>query len=1143
MFGSGSLRVLSWLAIALGWLVLSGCDSASPEAPAKTRRLPLPTGFVEDSITGPWTQPVGITFAANGRMFVWEKAGKLWEVTGNAKNATPLLDISEEVGNWRDFGMLGLALDPNFLTNGYIYALYVVDYHHLANFGTAAYNSATDTYFHDTIGRLVRYTARSSDNFTSVDYTSRLVLLGESMSTGCPILHQSHGVGSLAFGQDGTLLLTCGDGASYSVTDTGGTISGSSNTGLADGIITPKENVGSFRAQLVDSLSGKALRLDPATGDGVPGNPFYDPSAPRSARSRVWALGLRNPFRMTHRPDTGSHLPADGDPGSLYIGDVGWNTWEELNIARTPGQNFGWPAYEGLTAQSSYTAASTANQDAPNPLDGTTPPGQPLCNKPYFFFKDLLVQDTLNTPSFPNSCDPSQQIPASLARFEHWRPALAWHHSNTETRVGDYNTSGSAITFRLSSASSPVTGAEFRGSASVGGVWYTGTDFPPQYRNTYFHADYVRRWIKYLVFDDQDRLISVNDFAPNDTADVVALATHPVAGGLYYIDYDNEVHRVRFESVTGQPPIASAQADVRYGASPLTVQFSSAGSSDPEGGTLTFSWNFGDGSPTVAQANPSHTFTATGPQSFNVVLTVSDPAGNSRTASLVLSVNNTAPAVTITNPRDGGIYSMTGPSSIALTADLSDAEQSVSALTCAWEVTLHHDTHSHPEPAGSTCASTAQLTPIGCGEQVYFYTFRLQVSDGLGAPVERTATLYPDCSPVPIAPNGPIAGSPTFVWRPVMGADAYELVVDDAVTAGKIVQIYTPSQAGCTGASDECSATPSGSLASGTARFRVRARNPVDGWRAFGPNMEFVVPGPPPAPTLLSPNGSGAPSTPTYRWNALAGATDYMLWVDSPAGAGVIKTWFTSAVCSAGQCAVTPTTALPPGTSKWWVLAKNGAGSGPWSVAMTFSVGVLTPPGISTPLSPLGTITTATPAFQWTSVSGAAEYLLWVNDVTGNRHRSWYSAAAAGCATGPTCSLSPGITLSVGSASFWIQARNGAGPGSWSSAGSFTIAASGGVPTTGPTLTAPSGPQSDTTPAYQWNAVANATSYYLWVDGPSGNVVRTVYSAAQTNCASSSECSITPGTALALGSYKWWVQAQTSSGSSPWSAAMQFVVQ
>jgi glucose/arabinose dehydrogenase len=104
--------------------------------------------------------------------------------------------------------------------------------------------------------------------------------------------------------------------------------------------------VGAYRAQLVGSHAGKLLRLDPITGNGVPSNPFYDPGAPRSARSRVWAMGLRNPYRFARRPESGSHDPNDADPGSLYIGDVGWDTWEDIQVATVGGRNFGWPVFE-----------------------------------------------------------------------------------------------------------------------------------------------------------------------------------------------------------------------------------------------------------------------------------------------------------------------------------------------------------------------------------------------------------------------------------------------------------------------------------------------------------------------------------------------------------------------------------------------------------------------------------------------------------------------------------------------------------------------------------------------------------------------------------------------------------------------------
>src|SRR5262249_2133805 len=160
-----------------------------------------------------------------------------------------------------------------------------------------------------------------------------------------------------------------GDGAA--LTDGGSASDSYYVQGLAEGILRPKENIGGFRSQLVDCLSGKILRIDPLTGNGIPSNPFFDAGNPRSARSRVYALGLRNPYRMCLRPGTGSTNQADANPGTLYIGDVGYFTWEELSICTQAGQNFGWPIFEGLSDSIGYDGLDPANQDAPNPLYGT----------------------------------------------------------------------------------------------------------------------------------------------------------------------------------------------------------------------------------------------------------------------------------------------------------------------------------------------------------------------------------------------------------------------------------------------------------------------------------------------------------------------------------------------------------------------------------------------------------------------------------------------------------------------------------------------------------------------------------------------------------------------------------------------------
>lgn len=589
---------------AFGWLVIfAGAASATA----------LPPNFYDETVGDNWNQAVGLTFSASGRMFVWEKAGRVWEVEDGAKAAAPLIDISQEVGDWRDYGLLGFALDPDFDFNGHIYLLYVVDYHHLLYFGTPQYNPNANWFFHDTIGRLTRYTCNASDGFRTVNHATRLVLVGESIDTGFPICHQSHGVGWLEFGADGTLLASCGDGASFEDVDTGGCRGNSSCTCLSDGIITVKEDVGSFRSQLVDSLSGKIIRIDPATGDGLPDNPFFDNNAPRSPRSRLWTLGLRNPYRFTIRPGTGGHHRHDAHPGTIYLGDVGWSAWEEMSIARQGGANLGWPIYEGMNEMPLYAGLDIPNQDAPNPLFGTIQPGFGPCDQEFFTFDDLLVQDTLASPAFPNPCNPNLPIPNDIPAFVHRRPAFDWGRSLT-ARVSSYAGINSVVHL-VNDPNGPVTAPMWSGNASTGGAWYVADDFPEEYQNSYFHADFGGRWIRRFQFDENDRPLAVHEFLEDNSSAIVAIAAPPT-GGLYYIGYDQSgccmVHRITY--VDNFPPFAQAAGSPLHGPAPLNVQFSSAGSMDPDpmnGSGLTYAWDFGDGTPVNTQPNPQHVFQTT----------------------------------------------------------------------------------------------------------------------------------------------------------------------------------------------------------------------------------------------------------------------------------------------------------------------------------------------------------------------------------------------------------------------------------------------------------------------------------------------------------------------------------------------------
>jgi len=724
----------------------------------------LQPNFSSSLVMGGWTEPVGATWDANGRLYVWEKRGMVWIVQNGVRLPAPLIDISDEVGNWRDHGCLGFALDPNFLSNGRIYLLYAVDRHHLLYSGTGSYNETLNWYFEATIMRITRYTA-TGPNFNTVNENTRQILVGETAQTGVALLHESHSTGSLVFGTDGTLLASVGDGASYNNVDVGSDGGTYYDTALDEGIITPAENVGAMRSQMVNCLNGKILRIDPNTGNGIPSNPWYDAGQPRAPRSRVWDLGLRNPYRMTLRPGTGSTDPAAADPGTLYIGDVGWTTWEDLNVAYEGGMNFGWPIYEGLESEGGYAAALTQNMDAPNPLyDGVS------CNRPYFYFQELLKQDTpIHLNAHPNPCNPAQQIPNTIPKHFHARPAVDWEHNN-RSRTGGFS-GNTAVTFDLDAGNSPVPGPRFGGYAALGGPFLAGQNMPAGYQNSSFHGDFAGGWIRRFMFDVSDQPISVHEFASN-----LGYLTW-IGGGsdgcVWYIKYDsNELRRICYNLAVNLPPVAQAQQSAQYGSGPLSVTFTSNGSSDPENGALSYLWNFGDGTPNSTQADPlpAHVFTSAPGvvTTRTVTLTVTDNIGQSAVTTMIVSVNNTPPVVNITSFANGATYPVGVDTTFQLEAAVSDAQHSAAQLTYAWRTTFHHNNHTHPEAIDPNVLSNTVISGSGCDGNIYSYDVTLKVTDAGGLSTSVTHNLYPRC--YAIAPTALIEASTTAGPGPLLVA-------------------------------------------------------------------------------------------------------------------------------------------------------------------------------------------------------------------------------------------------------------------------------------------------------------------------------------------------------------------------------------
>ncbi len=691
--------------------------------------------------SGEILHPTSIRFDNTGKGYITLKRGivRLLDTTG-VLLPDPLIDISEEVVGDADHGLVSIALDPLFESNGYFYLLYSVDRHHLLYFGTPNYDPTITIEKQATIGRITRYQADKTTNFTTTISESRKVLVGKDIADlSFPILMSSHGMGTLVFGEDGTLLASCGDAGSFQAADLGSSEHTYYEQALADGILREKDNVGSFRAQLVDNLAGKIIRIDRMTGEGIPSNPFYDADKPTAPKSRVWSLGFRNPFRFILAPETGSHSPMAGKPGDLYVGDVGSGRWEEVSVVKKGGQNFGWPLFEGFGGGWEFWPHRTANYDAPN--NSITP-----CENDYFSFQELLKEEREDQDyTFLNPCDNSL-IPSDIPTFVHTRPVIAWSNTlwNKPTRaeIPAFDSLGRAVPGRMSDIG--IETPEFDGFSSMPGFFYTDGEFPEELHQSLFVSDFSG-WIKTFHFNEADELIDVQNFMDRDTG-IVDLELNRKDGCLYYIHYNSHsVNKICFGGTP--PPIASFNIDQQYGISPLVVQFNGTNSYDPTNLDISYQWDFGDDNSST-DPNPQHVFEAPNgePTSFEVLLTVTNSAGLIATEKRIISANNTPPVVRISSLQENGWYPSNDITYLQLEAEVRDQEHSAEQLNYTWQTFFHHNTHFHEEPQISNPTAAVILEPTDCTtSEVFWHRIKLTVTDEHGLSASDEVEIYPYC--------------------------------------------------------------------------------------------------------------------------------------------------------------------------------------------------------------------------------------------------------------------------------------------------------------------------------------------------------------------------------------------------------------
>lgn len=314
-------------ALSLGAIVLAACACAASAAivPADLHLERWPNAATT------FAQPIGIRHAGDGsgRVFVIERCSGIRIVKNGALLATPFLNVSASCGG--EQGVLGLAFDPDYASNGQFYVSYS------APAGDPRLGATADHV-------LARYTVSADPDVANPTGTVLLRV---------PDIASNHNGGDLHFGHDGYLYWSIGDGG----------VQGDPN-GFAQ--CTGRKKADSNPATCHDTsgsgptyyLLGKILRLDvhattasaanlcgvaagqPAPYAIPPGNPFADVGAHPDECAEIFNWGFRNPFRFS----------VDRGTGDLLIGDVGQNRYEEIDFqaAGSPGQNFQWNACEGF---------------------------------------------------------------------------------------------------------------------------------------------------------------------------------------------------------------------------------------------------------------------------------------------------------------------------------------------------------------------------------------------------------------------------------------------------------------------------------------------------------------------------------------------------------------------------------------------------------------------------------------------------------------------------------------------------------------------------------------------------------------------------------------------------------------------------
>jgi PKD repeat protein/glucose/arabinose dehydrogenase len=673
------------------WYTAGGHDSSSFEEPEFVAHLlggiewaagvepgdcgaTVEESFAKTLLTDDVADPFELDVMPDGRVVYIQRTGQIKMIDPATLQVTTIGDLELGLSTARHSdGLTGFALDPDFDENGWLYAAY-------SDPDVAQIN-------------ISRFTFDFDADVLDMSSEERLLDFPTYRDQGLANVHMG---GSVQFGPDGNLYIAQGDNVDFSQSDNYAPIDERPGRGPWDAQST-SANTADLRGKIIritpqpdgtytvpeDNLftSGEWDHLFP---DGV-----YDPEL---GLPEIYAMGMRNPFRISVDPISGALLVADYGPDAGQPnpnrGPEGLVEWNVI----TEAGNYGWPHCVGDNKP--YIDYDFATGESGEPFDCE---GGPVNDSPH------------NTGL--------QQLPPA-------QEAFIWYGYALSEEFPELGTGGAG----------PMSGPVYEYDPEL----ESDTKFPQYYHGKWFVFEYTRDYYKTVTLVEEDLEFDDDRFDPVAAGDLLSInpfldswdfrgpfeAEFGPDGSLYIIDFGagsgvgrgdrNEGAGIyRIDYVGGdRPPSVQASGTPTSGQLPLEVEFSSDGTHHPSGLEMTYHWDFGDGG-TSTEPHPTHTYTEVG--NYTALLTVTDSMERSSIAAVRITAGNTEPEVEFVWPPHGGFYDW-GDTFVydVVVEDVEDGSTTDGTIDCDDVVVstfLGHDTHSHPVDNYTGCTGSVAILP------------------------------------------------------------------------------------------------------------------------------------------------------------------------------------------------------------------------------------------------------------------------------------------------------------------------------------------------------------------------------------------------------------------------------------------------